>query len=96
MIKLIYEQEEEYFNDITFPKRNCEVIISDEDTLSTLFFELVQLAQYAGYTPTNETWDDIKDYINNRGGFVRCDYKKEETIEEDEDGLEEEDGLPFI
>lgn len=90
MIKLIYEQKEECFDDITFPKRNCEVIIGDEDTLSTLFFELVQLAQYAGYTVTNETWDDIKDYINNSGGFVRCDYK-----EEDEDELEE-DGLPFI
>lgn len=88
MIKLIYEQKEECFDDITFPKRNCEVIISDYDTLSTLFFELVQLAQYAGYTITNETWDDIKNYINDNGGFVRCDYKEEETIEEDE--------LPFI
>lgn len=95
MIKLIYEQKEEYFDDITFPKRNCEVIINDDDTVLNLFFELVQLAQYAGYAVTNKTWDDIKNYINDNGGFVRCDYEEEETIEEDEDELEE-DGLPFI
>ena len=89
MIKLIYEQEEEHIDDVTFPKRSCEVIINDEDTVSTLFFELVQLAQYAGYTITNEVWDDIKNYINYNGGFARCDY------EEDENELEE-DGLPFI
>ena len=91
MIKLIFEQEEEYIDDFVYPKKSCEVTISDEDTLNTLFFELVKLAQYAGYTITNETWDSIKEYINNWGGFMKSD-SSEFIVEYDGD---EEEEMPF-
>lgn len=86
MFKLIFEQEEDHINDFVYPEKSCEVIINDLESIHTLFFELVKLAQYAGYVVTNETWDSMKEYINHYGGFAKSDYFRMEEY----DGLEKE------
>ena len=83
MIKLIFEQDAEYIDDTSFPEKVCEVTIGEDDNLNTLFFELVQLARYAGYTITKNTWDSIKEHIDDRSGFLKIDD-------------DEEHGIPFI
>lgn len=69
MIKLTYTQEPEFIIDESYPERNVNVTIQDDDTLYTLLFEVVELAQYAGYVITKDVWDKIGEYLGYRGAF---------------------------
>ena len=54
MIRLIFEQEAEYIDGISFPEKYMETTIDDDDTLDTLFYELLQMAKVAGYVISKE------------------------------------------
>ena len=69
MIRLIFEQEAEYIDGISFPEKYMETTIDDDDTLDTLFYELLQMAKVAGYVISKENWKRIGEYIEEQNGF---------------------------
>lgn len=75
MIRLIFEQDREYIGDTTYPDKYLETVIDSDDTLYTLFYELVSTAKTATYVVTRDVWNDIGDYIEERGGFDELSFK---------------------
>lgn len=93
MIKLIYEQEPDYFDDVTYPERHLEVIIDDDDDLDTLFYEVASLAQYVSYVLNRNVWNSIGDYLEERGLFPSLEEDEYEqlTFNFDDVDLDEEE-----
>lgn len=93
MIKLILMEEREEFDfdfddfdedSKVFPEKYVEVTFSDEDTLTTIFSEIVKLLKYDGYIVTKKHWDDIgsklekdKDFSNLSLDNLPLDDKEE-------------------
>ena len=68
MIKLIYEQKEEYINDEYFPETKTELIFDDETTSTDILINIIKLLNFAGYPlPSEESIDALKEELDYKG-----------------------------
>ncbi len=68
MIKLIYEQKEEYIDDEYFPETKAELIFDDEVTSTGILINTIKLLKFAGYSlPSEEYLNDFKEELDHKG-----------------------------
>ena len=68
MIKLIFEQEEEYIEDEYFPEKKAEIIFNDEATSTDILVNTIKLLNFAGYSLPDGKWiNDFKEELDSRG-----------------------------